>query len=150
MPDERRDDWKHSVDEHLVNLTTAQKVTDRQLEDCERILTRLDRVISGDPQADLSGIVEQMHQIQRDLNKINAVIFVDSTGKRGLLHEVEALTSGERTASERWKFATAVTVAIISMVGLLLTNWNRVLGFLNQGTIPFEQSETPKHRKPRR
>lgn len=145
---DRRDDWERGVDENLASLNTGQRVNDRILEDLDKNYAALDHVLRGDAEKDTDGLIAQVHEIQTKLARVNAILFVDSTGKKGLQHEVESLLSGERTASERWKFATAVVVAFLSLVGLLITNWGRISGFLEaQDKDPVDQAiESAKHR----
>jgi hypothetical protein len=131
--DERRDDWRHGVDENLAGLNAGQRVWDQELASIQKIVTGLDEMLRGDPLRETSGLVARLELIEHDLAKINAVLFVDPTGKRGLVHEVEVLTSAERTASERWRFATAVVVALLSLAGLILTNWTKIEGVLFDG-----------------
>jgi hypothetical protein len=125
---ERRDDWQHGVDENLAGLNAGQRIWEQEIQTIEKTITGLDELLRGDPARETSGILARLEQVERDLSKINAVLFVDPTGKKGLVHEVDVLTSRERTSSERWRFATAVIVAIISLAGLIVTNWTKIEG----------------------
>lgn len=149
--DERRDDWHHGVDENLASLNTGQRVNDRAIKILEVSLRSTDKLLRGDPEKDTAGLIARLHDIETQLAKMNAVIFVDSTGKRGLVHEVEALSTGERTAEQRWKFATAIVVAILSLLGLLITNWDRISAYLGHAKLdPLDQAiESARHPKPK-
>jgi hypothetical protein len=149
MGDERRDDWRHDVDESLVALNAAQRVTDRLLEDLDANYAALDRLLRGDPEKDTDGVIAKIHLLETQLARLNAVIFMDSTGKKGLQHEVEILSSGERTQGERWKFATAVIVAIITSAALVITNWDHIAAYFNQKDtdpvdVAIEKSKHPR------
>ena len=152
MENERRDDWKHHVDEHLVNLTTAQKVTDRQLDDLEIQLHAVDNLLRGDHEEGTSGLIGRLETVEHYLAELRAIIIMDATGKKGLQHEVAILSSGERTAKERWQFVTAICISVISLLGLVLTNWDKIALFLHRKNLDF--GETPivhvktKHRRP--
>lgn len=130
MNEDRRDDWRSSVDEHLMALTTAQKVTDKQLEDIEQVLTRWDRILRGDPQEDLIGLTEQIRNLELDIRKINAVLFMDSTGKRGIAHDIDVLMDRKKARTEgsqyRWQFWTTFVAALIAALTAILTNWDKI------------------------
>ena len=150
---ERRDDWRNSVDEHLVSLTTAQKVTDTQLEEIELTLDVLDKVIRGDTERETSGLIGRIETMERQIAELRSLVIMDSTGKQGLMHDVQLLLAGERTSEHRWKYFTSVTVAIISLLGLLITNWDRIQAWMHQPiTDPVDIAidraahPKPKHR----
>ena len=146
--DDRRGDWEHGVDENLAGLNTGQRVTDRLLEDLDQNYGALDRLLRGDAEKETDGLIAKVHEIETKLARINAVLFVDSTGHKGIQHDVESLLSGERTVAERWKFAAAVLVAALSLLGLVLTNWLKITSYVEDKTItnPLDQAgEQSKH-----
>lgn len=133
--------WREKVNHEQVSLMTGHQVLDGRLDVLEEKLGELDDVLRGNAKEELEGLLAQVHTLEVVVARLNAVIFMDSTGKKGLQHDVQVLQSGELTQEQRWKFWTAIVVAIISFAGLLLTNWDRLSGFLTmQGkTSELEQ-----------
>lgn len=132
--DERREDWRHGVDENLASLNTGQRVNDRLIEDFDLAVSRIDNILRGNPEEETSGLIGRMEKTETDVAQLKSIVIMDASGKKGLQHEVAILSSGERTASDRWKFATAVVVACISLIGLLITNWDRIQIYINRRT----------------
>lgn len=130
--DERREDWRQGVDENLASLNAGQRVWEREVNLIHKSLSEIDTLLRGDPERDTDGAIARLHQLENSLNLLRAVILRDAAGGKGLIGRVESLESGERGADNRWKFATAVAIAILSLFGLLLTNWDRLEGFLNR------------------
>lgn len=145
-------EWREKVDHEQVTLITGHQVLNARVDEIEETLTELDEVLRGDRQQKIGGILARMHDLENQLARLNAVIFVDSTGKKGLQHEVQILQSGERTMEYRWKFWTSIVVAVISLLGLLVTNWDKILGYLihSKKSDPVEQmlnrAKRSKHR----
>lgn len=109
-----------------------ERLWEREIGGIHKTLSEIDALLRGDPERDTDGAIARLHQLENSLNLLKAVILRDAAGGRGLIGRVEALEAGERGADNRWKFATAVVVAILSLFGLLLTNWERLEAFLNK------------------
>lgn len=151
--DERRDDWHRGVDENLASLNAAQRVWDREVNLIHKQLAEIDALLRGDPDRDTDGAIARLHQLENGINLLKAVVLGDAAGGRGLLGRVQIIERGERTSDNRWKFATAVVVAGLSLVGLLITNWDRIEAFIQKQhkPDPVEQMiEKAKHPKARR
>lgn len=149
--EDRRDDWRHGVDENLATLNAGQRLWEREFTQLRKILKDVDRLMRGDPQMDTDGVIARLHKLENDINLIQAVVLKDRAGNKGLVGRVEALESGEHRSDNRWKFFTAVTVAIISLLGLLMTNWDRIETYLKRPTKDplerlFEKAKHPKNR----
>lgn len=147
--DERRDDWQRGVDASLVSLN---RLWEREVAALHRSLSEIDAFLRGDREKDTDGAIARLHQLENSLNLLKAVILRDATGGKGLIGRVEALESGERGSDNRWKFATAVVVAILSLSGLLLTNWERLEAFLikQRKLDPLEKMiQNAKHPRPK-
>lgn len=143
--DERRDDWQRGVDASL-------RIWEREVAAIHRSLAEIDGFLRGDREKDTDGAIARLHQLENSLNLLRAVVLKDAAGGRGLIGRVEALEAGERGSDNRWKFATAVAVAILSLLGLLLTNWERLEAFLNKQRKldPLERMiQNAKHPKPK-
>jgi uncharacterized protein HemX len=151
--DERGGDWHRGVDENLASLNAGQRVWEREIDHLHKALSEIDTLLRGDPDRDTDGVIARLHQLENAINLLRAIILKDAAGGRGLVSRVEALETGERSSDNRWKFATAVVVAVLSFAGLLLTNWDRLEGFLNshRKMDPLEKMiEKAKHPKARR
>lgn len=150
--DERRDDWRHGVDENLASLNAGQRVWDRDIRQIRKSLSDIDALLRGDPAEDTDGVMARVHALETDIRLLRAAVLDDAAGNMGLQGRVSKLEGGEKSSENRWKFATAVVVAILSLLGLLLTNWDRLAAFLEpHGKVdPLERAiESAKHPKNR-
>jgi len=149
--DERRDDWKRGVDENLASLNAGQRIWERELKAIRKALAELDDLVRGDVAKETDGIIARLHQVENTVNLLKAVVMKDAAGGRGLVGRLEAIEKGEHRSDNLWKFVTALAVAILSFLGLLITNWDRLAAFWNRkSTDPVEQMiERAKHPKPR-
>lgn len=151
--DERREDWHRGVDANLASLNAGQRIWEREISGIHRSLSEIDAFLRGDREDDTDGAIARMHQLENSINLLKAIILKDAAGGRGLIGRVETLEAGERGSDNRWKFATAIVVAILSLSGLLLTNWDRLQAFVgsHRKLDRFEQMiEKAKRPKPRR
>lgn len=130
--DDRRDDWRRGVDENLASLNAGQRIWEREFGSIRKLSAEIDKLLRGDPDRDTDGIIARLHQQENAINMLKALVLKDTAGNIGLIARVEALESGERTSGNRWQFATAVTVAVISLLGLLMTNWERLEAILSR------------------
>ncbi len=150
--DERREDWRQGVDENLASLNAGQRVWEREVGIILKQLDEADHLLRGDPDKDTDGVMARLHNLENDLALMRAIVLKDAAGGRGLVDRVAALESGERTAGDRWKFATAVIVAVISFAGLIVTNLDRIeSAFTRKGkpdklTEMIERAKRPKAR----
>lgn len=128
--DNRRDDWAASVDERLVNLTSAQKSADTDLDDLRLELLKVDRILRGDPERDLDGLIEMIKEHQKEINKFNALLNPDHLGQGGLLNDLREVLGSRQRSEKRegylWKFATAVVVQFLILIGLIVVNWDKI------------------------
>lgn len=149
--DDRRDDWRHGVDENLASLNAGQRVWDREVVIIRKALAEMDALLRGDRQNDTDGAIARLHQLENSLNLLKAVILKDSAGSKGLVGRVEALESGERRSEIHLKVWIAV-VGLISAVAVgVLSNLDRIQAFLNKPTQdPVDRAiERAVHPKPR-
>lgn len=131
-PLDRRDDWRHGVDENLASLNAGQRVWDRENDLFRKEVGELRHLLLGDAQKETDGFMARLHQTENQINLFKAILLKDATGGKGLVGRVEVLESGERTSDNRWKFATAIVVAALSLSGLLATNWDRIGVFFSK------------------
>lgn len=130
-------EWREKVDHEQVTLMTGHQVLGKQLEDLDEKLDQLDNLLRGDPVKETGGIIEQLHDLHTAVSKLSAAVFMDSTGKLGLVHDVDVLmgrrSDREKSAARMWTFWTAVATAAISSGALLLTKWDVVSKFFKPG-----------------
>lgn len=150
--DDRRDDWRHGVDENLASLNSGARVWEREMKVIRKLLGEFDRLLRGDPEKDTDGMVARVHAIENEMNLLKAVVLKDKTGGKGLVGRVEEIERGERTSDRRLK----VWVAFIGLVSAILvaaaSNLDRLQAFWNRkSTDPveraIERAKRPKARK---
>lgn len=117
---------RNRIDERLVDLTTAQKVTNDHLDSIDETLDILDRTIRGDYEKDHDGLVARFKELEHAVSQLNAVIFQDSTGQKGLVATVDALVSGKMEKVERRQHKVSIIIAIITSSALVLTNLDKI------------------------
>lgn len=122
--------WRERVDYEQITIKTAHQVLSDSLEEIQDKLEDIDDLLRGDPVNQTEGILEQLHGMRIELSRLNSTIFMDSTGKRGVAHDVDVLM-GRRSLREqslqfKWQFWTAITVATISAGALVLTQWKEI------------------------
>ncbi len=147
--DERRDDWRHGVDENLASLNSGQRVWEHDQQLLGKALSDIDALLRGSTEEDTDGMVARVHNLENDVALMKAILLTDKAGNKGIVSRVEDLESGERTSDNRWKFATAVVVAILSLAGLVATNWQRIDTFMTGSDFPSVPRPVP-HRRHRR
>src|SRR5882724_11310577 len=114
------DDWIKNVDHQLVTLMTALQVVQENIKQLFKQQREDAITLSGNRQED--GLIKRMKDVESAVRRVDAVLFMDSTGKRGLVKDVEQLYAGESKADRIWTNATKVIVALI-MSGFLIQNW---------------------------
>lgn len=141
--------WRDQVTGRLVSLTNGEQVQNGRLDKLEASTLRLDLILRGDPDG---GLIESIDQLEAQLRRINAVLEPDALGKGGLVNEVRALIrkdeKEERRADRWWKGIVPVVVAIVSLIGLLLTNLERIEPYFKK-PVPKPLSEVKKKQKRR-
>jgi len=137
--DERRDDWKNSVDKKLVDLTSAQRSTDDELDDLDIKYNALDRIIRGDPENDISGFQERLHNVENGLQDLRA-------------EKVKFTVADTTVQGFKWNFWTVFLSALIPSLLALALNWKGISGYLEkQDRDPVDQAiESAKHRHVKR
>lgn len=134
------DEWSKSVDERLVNLTSAQKSADVDLHRFKKDMERLDRILRGDPVRDVEGLTETVNYLAREARKFNAMFDKDYLGHGGLASFItyvyndikDQKKNRESVSSYKWAFWTATLAAFIGLAGLILTNRDQFIKWLPQ------------------
>ena len=128
-------EWRESVDARLVNLVAAQKQTDDELDKIDKRLEDLDILLEGDPlKRDDSGLKGDVSENNKAINALRAIMAPDQLGHGGVKFRLDQLEESaglkEKKIEQRWKFYTAISVAVVSLIGLMLTNLDRIEPYL--------------------
>jgi hypothetical protein len=136
--DERRDDWRNSVDARLVNLTSAQKSADIDIERLKRTAFRDDKIMRGDPENNLPGLIETMNHLANEINKFNRIFDKDYLGHGGLVSFITYIYNQERDRQKaqelntgyKWGFWGLIAAAVIAAAAVLITNRDQLAKWL--------------------
>lgn len=121
--DERK--WREKVDHEQITLMTGHQVLDARVDKIEEIVGDLDETIRGNSKDEIGGLVARLREMEFHTTRLNAIIFVDSTGKKGLKHDVEELLEGREDRRTVWKSWKEIAVAII-MSGTIGYFWPEI------------------------
>lgn len=124
--DDRRDDWRTGVDQNLVSLNTAQRVTDQQLDDLDLKYEAIDKVLRGDPETDTDGFIARLHNAENAILELRA-------------ERVKFKVADVTVTGFKWEFLTKVTVQLLILAGFLILGWDKLEG-LYQKIIHQEPS----------
>lgn len=132
------------------------KGLDARTERLEHLVQELNDIVQGNRYRKIIGMATDQDRMDLELRKINAVLFQDPTGQKGLLHDVDVLMGRRKYDNQSreiiWKSATEVVVKILALVGVLLLSWDKLEVLYhkirNQKPAPLEaQIEKAKHPK---
>lgn len=117
-----------------------------RIERLENRIQELQDIVEGNRHRKIIGLVTEQDRMDLELRKVNAVLFQDPTGQKGLLHDVDVLMGRRKYDNQsremKWKFATEVVVKILALVGILLLGWDKMealyLKIIHQKPSPLE------------
>ncbi len=156
--EERRDDWRHGVDENLVLLNSAQRSTDKELDELDLLAQKHERIILGDPENNKIGISAQtdsletlVNELRAEIRSLRATLYGDHTGHPGLEGRVDTLED-KRSAKERregwaWDSFTKITVELLLVIAMLLLNWERIEDLIKSKIHPSPPVAAQKVRR---
>lgn len=137
------DEWKHSVDDRLVSLTSAQKSTDGELDDIQIELKGINETINGDPRERDGGLIGQMNRMETGLNSVRNVL--------------DPIIDIEREKDYKWKILNSavvsvgsIVVAIITVIGSLILNWDKISLYLKKKDpleMKIDQAKRPRSKR---
>lgn len=140
--DDRRGDWAHGVDENLAALNSGQRSQDEKLKHLEEGQEDLDNTLHGDTD---SGLIGRIEDLETEVARLNAVIFQDASGKKGLHHDILMVLEGREDRRLGWGNITKIVVALI-MAGLV----GRFYGDLVKAVMPKPKPPVERKRPHRR
>lgn len=101
-----------------------------RLERLEDVVKELHDVIDGNRAKRIIGLVASYDKLDELTTRLNSVVFMDSTGKHGLAHDVDVLmgrqTGADRRSEFRWKYWIPTIMAILAMSLTLLANLDKI------------------------
>lgn len=150
--------WRDQVNDRLASLTASEVVQNDRLDSLHEIITDMKNLWEGVPDdKNDNGIKGDLRELSVSINRLNSALCLDITGspgsdftgRPGPLKKIELMWDGierrEKQADRRWKGLVTLAVAIVSTVGLLITNLDRLEPYLRK-TVPVEKKVTKKKR----
>lgn len=128
--DERREDWRHGVDENLVSLNAAQRVTDNQLDELDLRYKDIDNILRGNPENKEDGLIAEVHAIDIKVNNIRAELF---RIKQSFSDETHERREDRRI---NWGNITKIIVAIITS-GAIALFWKDIRAYVEKYNKPM-------------
>ncbi len=145
--DERRDDWRHGVDENLASLNAGQLVWSEEVKRIRADLEDIDRLIRGDAEEDTDGVMARMHSLETTLRMLEAVVLTDKAGNPGLQGRVSVLEGKKDVRVARWAFYSALLGMIAAIAVAIITNLDNLHRFIHP---PVKSKPARSQRHPRR
>lgn len=113
MNGDRRGDWEAEVDDRLVNLTSAQRSTDKELDDLDLKYEAIDKVIRGDPEQDTDGIIARIHNLENAIQELRA-------------ERVKFKVADVASTGLKWQAWAVIIAAILGLLGGILPNLTKI------------------------
>lgn len=124
-------------------LNSAQRISDKELDDLDLKYEALDKVLRGDPEQGTDGMIARQHanenmhnEMRAELRGIKQELYGDHAGGDGLTQRVDYLDGKRERANQRagyfWHFITAVAVQLLFLAAVLVLNWDRVEDFFRR------------------
>jgi len=123
--------WRESVSTRLVSLTDSEVTQNDRLDEVDGEIHTIREMLEGRPSdRDDNGIKGDLHDLSVGVSELRRLMMPDHLGQGGILIRLKALEKKagieEHDLDNRWKFKTAVAVAIVSAIALVLTNLDRI------------------------
>ena len=120
--------WREQVDARLASLTSGENDQNDRLDELSEEFREVRHVLDGDPShREDQGIKGELHDISVTLNSLRALMQPDSLGNGGIIARLKKLEAtaerDERNLEYKWKFWTALSVAVFSIVGIFVKEW---------------------------
>lgn len=123
--------WRESVSTRLVSLTDSEVTQNDRLDDIEEEIHALKEMLEGKAtDKNDNGVKGDIHDLSRHVNELHALMMPDHLGQGGIIARIKALEKKagiEQSESDnRWKFRTAIAVAIVGLVTAFITNLDKI------------------------
>lgn len=100
------------------------------MERVEDLVRDLDESLRGDRRRRIIGLLSEFVRLSEDVTKLKAVMFMDSTGKHGVAHDVDVLMGRQagidRRSEFRWKYWAPTLLALLALTVTILTNLDKI------------------------
>lgn len=137
MADDRRDDWRNGVDKKLVDLTSAQRSTDDELDDLDLRYNTLDKIIRGDPENDHIGHDERLRAVETGLRELRA-------------EKIKFKVADTTVQGFKWQFWGLILAAVIPSI-IAIFKWDHIHAWLEKkDTDPVDRTITRDSQPKRR
>lgn len=101
-----------------------------RIERLEDVVRDLDEAIRGNRHKKMVGLLPDQDRMDLELRKINAILFQDPTGQKGLLHDVDFLMGRRKYDNDsreiKWKFWGPIIIVLITQGVLILLNLDKI------------------------
>lgn len=128
----------------------AQPVIGRRLDDLESARDDVDLVLRGDATTNQDGLIQELHELQKEVARLNSVVFMDATGQKGIAHDVDVLMGRKSKRDETRRsfllFWGSIMAAIITTTGVILTRWSSLPKIFSGHSI---SASTDMEKKPK-
>ncbi len=146
-------------------LNSAQRSTDKEIDELDLLTQRHERIILGDPENGKIGISAQsdslenlINELRAEMRSLRADLYGDHTGHIGLDSRVGRLEDKRARADRRegwaWDSVTKIIVELLVVIALLLLNWDRVEDFfkarMHHGKVPAAAPTKGRGKKPKK
>lgn len=123
--------WRESVSTRLVSLTDSEVTQNDRLDEIDEELKVIKQILEGkSSDRDDNGLKGDIHDLSVNVNELRRLMMPDHLGQGGMIARLKALERKagieEHDLDNRWKFKTAVAIAIISAIVAILTNLDRI------------------------
>jgi len=130
--------WRERTEERIVALTSSESVQNDRLDEIEERFAHIDTLLEGRPDdKNDGGLKGDVHDLGSGLQSLRTLMAPDHLGNGGVLNRLSALEKKagleERRLEHRWKFITAVVVAIITSGVLLVKSWPEIKPYFTAG-----------------
>lgn len=130
----------------IVSLTSAQKITNDEIEDLAGDQQVSETVLYGDRQDRDSGLVGQVNSLETKVNSFEALMHGDRLGHGGILNEFRDIRSKvlgkEQNKEYSWKFWATLISTVGLVAAALIHEWPAIAERWNKNTSEMGVLET--------
>lgn len=134
------EEWRKAVDEHLIR---------ELLEDLQDRVKDFDAILRGE--RGHGGLISEYERHDEMLTRLYAVVIQDSTGKKGLLHDIDYLmgrkSSRDQMRGIRWQTAATILAALLAAMANIAPHWDKIKKSLPPLSPLEKKIEKAKHPK---